>query len=341
MTDREKELQDISEDRARVDKRNQAATNYLTFHVAKYGQGITAKELSEKDFPDPVWIVDSIIPEGLSLLFAKGKLGKSYLALQIAAAVAEGEKVLGEFACAKRKVLFIGLEDNERRFKDRIGQIGAEPSDNLRIQTDWAHGAEGLQALAYLFEGYPEVKFVIIDTLGRMIAGTDFNDYGSTVQLLGKLQKDAIDNHASVLVIHHAVKGHGSEDFIERALGSAGIGNSADCLMYLDRKRGQADAYLYGTGREFAEWEIALRARGDNSGGYNLLGIGSEYRRSAERQQIIKLLELEDAATSAKDIGAMLEKSYSTVRWMLAEMVKDGEIERAGRGTYRLKGGQK
>lgn len=54
----------------------------------------TAAELQAMDFPPVNWIVPDILPEGLALLCGKPKLGKSWLALDMACAVAVGSTVL-------------------------------------------------------------------------------------------------------------------------------------------------------------------------------------------------------------------------------------------------------
>lgn len=46
---------------------------------------ITAAELQQMNFPPVRWVVPEIIPEGLTLLAGKPKLGKSWLVLEHAA----------------------------------------------------------------------------------------------------------------------------------------------------------------------------------------------------------------------------------------------------------------
>ncbi len=50
----------------------------------------TGDELSDAEFPDPVWLVPGLIPVGLVVLAGRPKLGKSWMALQLAGAVASG-----------------------------------------------------------------------------------------------------------------------------------------------------------------------------------------------------------------------------------------------------------
>ena len=50
----------------------------------------TAADLMEEELPPVRWAVPGILPEGLSLLAGKPKLGKSWLALGLAVAKASG-----------------------------------------------------------------------------------------------------------------------------------------------------------------------------------------------------------------------------------------------------------
>ena len=72
-------------------------------------------------------MIQQILPEGLTLLAGKPKRGKSWLALDIALAIASGGTVLGR-RCDPGPVLYLALEDNPRRLKKRLELIaGATP----------------------------------------------------------------------------------------------------------------------------------------------------------------------------------------------------------------------
>src|SRR6476659_8073847 len=55
----------------------------------------TATDLLAHDSPEPRWAVPGIICEGVTLLAGQPKVGKSWLALNLAVAVAAGGKALG------------------------------------------------------------------------------------------------------------------------------------------------------------------------------------------------------------------------------------------------------
>ena len=78
----------------------------------------TLAELYATHFPPPAFVVDNLLPHGLTILAGRPKLGKSWLALQIAGAVGSGGEVLGR-PVTRGKVLYLALEDTARRLRDR------------------------------------------------------------------------------------------------------------------------------------------------------------------------------------------------------------------------------
>ena len=66
---------------------------------------LTAKELMELDFPPPEWLIEGLLPEGLTVLSGAPKIGKSWLSLQLALAVTTGRPIFG-WAPASKKVFF-------------------------------------------------------------------------------------------------------------------------------------------------------------------------------------------------------------------------------------------
>ena len=111
---------------------------------------ITAKDLQGTHFPPVSWVVRDLVPEGLTLLAGKPKLGKSWLALQMGLGVATGREVLGR-PVEQGTVLYAAMEDNYRRLKSRLGkcagQLAAWPED-LLLTTEWPRlDAGGLEAI--------------------------------------------------------------------------------------------------------------------------------------------------------------------------------------------------
>jgi len=80
---------------------------------------MTADELLTKGWPEPVWLVPGLLPVGLTILGGKPKVGKSWLALQLAQAIATGGMFLG-IRVVQALVLYLALEDSPRRLSSRM-----------------------------------------------------------------------------------------------------------------------------------------------------------------------------------------------------------------------------
>ena len=105
----------------------------------------TAADLMREELPPVRWAVPGILPEGLSLLAGKPKLGKSWLALGLAVAKASGGLALGKIPVDRGGVLYLALEDNRRRLQNRLRKVlgGDAAPEGLHIATEWARVDEG------------------------------------------------------------------------------------------------------------------------------------------------------------------------------------------------------
>src|SRR5215218_278488 len=90
---------------------------------ADEGIGFSAAELQHMRFPPIKYVVPGYIAEGLTLFAGKPKLGKSWLLLHAAIAVARGGYTLGDVECVEGDVLYCALEDNKRRLQSRMSKL--------------------------------------------------------------------------------------------------------------------------------------------------------------------------------------------------------------------------
>ena len=75
---------------------------------------ISAEQLYFKPFKTLPSLVDGIIPKGMTVLAGSSKIGKSWMALDLAIAVASGGEFLGRHV-RQAGVLYLCLEDTEKR----------------------------------------------------------------------------------------------------------------------------------------------------------------------------------------------------------------------------------
>jgi hypothetical protein len=83
----------------------------------------TAEELDKMRFDPIKFVVPGYIVEGLTLFAGKPKIGKSWLLLHAAIAVARGGFTLGDVHCQEGDVLYCALEDNKRRLQSRMTKL--------------------------------------------------------------------------------------------------------------------------------------------------------------------------------------------------------------------------
>ena len=82
-----------------------------------------ASRLRDVRYPEPAYVVPGFIPEGLSILGGRPKVGKSWLALELALGVSRVETVLGKIMPESGDVLYAALEDTFPRLQRRIKKL--------------------------------------------------------------------------------------------------------------------------------------------------------------------------------------------------------------------------
>ncbi|MCL2797691.1 MAG: CHC2 zinc finger domain-containing protein [Firmicutes bacterium] len=92
----------------------------------------SAAELQTQDLKDIRWIVRDLLPEGLAIICAPSKYGKSWLMMQLCLAVATGTPFLGK-KTEQCDCMYFALEDSKRRYKLRLNKLldGAKAPSNF------------------------------------------------------------------------------------------------------------------------------------------------------------------------------------------------------------------
>ena len=97
--------------------------------------------LDAQVFPPLEYVVPALITEGAGILIGPPKLGKSWLVANFGLACAAGGSALGRIRVTPRPVLYLALEDGERRLQSRFRTITCgEPIPGI----DYQHPRAGL-----------------------------------------------------------------------------------------------------------------------------------------------------------------------------------------------------
>lgn len=294
-----------------------------------------------------VQYVEGLVVEGLTVLGGKPKLGKSWLVLNLAVAVANGEVALGNIdrTVTETGVLYLALEDGERRMKERLGMIGIEsPPENLYLVHEWPRlDSGGLEHLRNALDLYPDIGVVVIDTLGRIRGPRKRGDwYGEDYEVLGALHDLAREHPGlAIIVVHHNRKDDAPADYIDALSGSTGIGGSPDVVIVLQRGRGEVDGVLNITGRDIPEDERALLFA---EGVWTEVGSATDFQRTKERQEVLALFDDPDVVASKNGhrvltspaVSAALGITPEAARQRLSRSERDGELWKPAWGEYAL-----
>jgi len=294
-------------------------------------------DLLTREWPDPVFAVEGILPVGLTVLAGKSKVGKSWLCLQLAQSVATGGRFLG-VQVKQGKTLYLALEDSPRRIADRAKRQGW-PAGNRNCdivhmaaaRTLWPLKRANAEKLAQVIEdqGY---SLVVIDTFSRMAQG-DQNKVDEMTNALAPLQEVANRLQVAVVLVDHHSKANRDEktlDPVLDVLGSTGKGAVADNLMGLYKHQGVAGATLAIRGRDVEDKRFQLR--------FDVMTAcwqieGERPLGDAQRKVLDAVTAIPDATLS--DVCQALERDRSNTYRTLQELVERGLLSRNG-DTYRV-----
>ena len=313
-----------------------------------------AQTLLTQKFEPIRWAIQDMVPEGVSLLVGPPKVGKSWLTLQFAIAIANGSNIWnGRQAEAAGDVLMLCLEDNDRRIQSRIQKLRAAGADmqvyrgevtsvkapdvsRLHFATEWPRMDKGgLEHLSNWLTEHPQTRVVIIDTLGRFRApesgrGTAYQaDYEVGADL-----KRLSDKHKVAIVLVHHTRKMAASDALDTVSGTQGLTGSVDAILVLKRERGQMDAALYITGRDIEhEEDYALKFNPELCT-WSALGSVHEARRTRERQEILDFIA-KNGPSKPKDIADGIGKKGDAVRQLLRKLIAENDL-RIEDGKYSL-----
>jgi len=290
---------------------------------------ITADVLCKKHFPEPRWAIPGIVPEGTTLLCGKPKMGKSWMALGWGIAVASGGNALGSIPVEQGDVLYLSLEDNQRRLKSRISKIlpDGDIPPRLHLTTEWPKVGEGCRGyIGAWLEVKPKARLVVIDTLKKIRTNRGNRDlYDADYDIGSSLQELSHKHKVAFLIVHHLRKADAIDDPMDMISGSTGLTGSVDGSLVLARSRGEEDAVLHISGRDIED-DAPLSLKFDQATAlWEKVGIASP-GMTPERQQIMRILRDMDKPLTARQVAGFTDKSYDTIRKRMSDMEAQGDI---------------
>jgi RecA-family ATPase len=314
-----------------------AATTFERRNQAHEFKPLTADEILNQEWPEPVWAVPGILPVGLTILAGKPKVGKSWLALQIAQAVAAGGIALGQ-QVSKGRVLYLALEDPPRRIKDRMQKQHWQSGLEAEFMVMGTYLSElgnltngGGRRIASLMKERL-YRVVVIDTLSRSVRGDQCSPEEMTAALEPIQQIAHEYNCAVTLIDHHRKSVSKNPDAILDILGSTAKGAVLDTAMGLYREGGKSGAKLQITGRDIEERTLPLIF--DRQTG--CWQIDEQNAGHTERQQEILDCLKEVGALGGAEIARTIAQDRANTYRRLQDLVNEGAISKNEEGLYVL-----
>ena len=302
-------------------------------------QEIKSRDLKAMQFEPIKYVVHGVIVEGLTLFAGKPKIGKSWLLLHVAIAVARRGFTLGAIHCEEGDVLYCALEDNLRRLKSRMSKLlgmDADWPERLTFKTAMPRLAEGgIDAIREWLKRVPSPRLVIIDTLAMVRAPRrrDESTYDLDYSAVKELRTLAAEYGVAIVIVHHLRKAE-ADDAFDTISGTLGLTGAPDTILVIRRDSSGA-IVMHGRGRDLVDFEKAMTFNKDACT-WTITGNASDARMSAERHAILEALK--NGAGTPADIADTAGLKRGSVRHLVLKMAREGTLKKTADGKYEAAG---
>lgn len=191
----------------------------------------------------PELIQDMLRQSHIMIISGQSKVGKSYLMIELASAIATGDFWCGK-KCAEGKVLYVNGEVDEDSCLNNVYDVckakeytKEQIGKNLQIWNLRGHISELGSLKKSLFRRYKkdELKAVILDPTYKIFSGDESNPKDVS-QFTLHLDDIANTLDTSVIYVHHYTKGSQiGKESIDRASGSGVFARHADCIVTITK----------------------------------------------------------------------------------------------------------
>jgi hypothetical protein len=323
----------------------------------------SGKDVRTMIFNPVTYLVRDLIPnEGITLICAKPKVGKSWLVLDIALGATMDRYVLGDIKPVQGDVLYLALEDSLRRIQTRMTKLlptfSGEWPEGITFVTQWRRvdqgGLDDIREWANdtKAKGRP-IAFIAIDVLKMVRPPSKAGQppYEADYEAIKGLHQVAIDLAVPIIVIHHTRKA-AAEDLIDKVSGTAGLTGAVDTIIVIERQ-GQGTVFDV-RGRDIEANTLAVEFSKETCR-WTILGAADAIQQSETRRRILSVFEAaqrdgrETLTFADLDTELVLDSGLDTeqggvsktaIRRTLSRMAKNGDLQRVRQGVYKLpKGG--
>jgi hypothetical protein len=293
------------------------------------------------------YICKPLLPKrSLVLLAGKAGVGKSFIGLHVAHAVASSTKIFDHFDVEGSKVLIIDEENNPSCYKQRVEVMGLNPLDNIDCINLSGFKLDDRKHLDFLDKLLASNNYglVIMDCWTNLVARIDENKAVEVSNILSALRRMAYERDCTFVLIHHLRKNLPYVvNEIDELRGSSALVNEPDIvyLVQVDEATGQR---MLKTVKARYGNELTFRlAYKTEDGKLAIKWLGEVEKTEAESNtvecaKVIKdYLALKDEARREELVKAAQGFPKRTIDRALNYLLTMGAVERVKRGVYKLK----
>lgn len=305
---------------------------------------ISLDALLETNFPETNWIIEKLIPrEGITILSGAPSSFKTWLILQMALCISNGEKFIDKFESSQGGVLIVDEENHPRLVKERMQSLGAKNGLPIYILSRTNFIITDEKQREQLLKACDEhgITTIFFDSLVRINTA----DENSATQMAGVFRAISAlcSTGKTVILTHHERK----ESFMKssaqsRLRGSSDILAAVDSHISVKRSKDDRSRIVVEQSKLRSDKELDIfevSAKENESGRFTLEYIG-EYSEAATKKEvakdlIVKLLEDFPDGLSKKDIATKVQEVEKiggrTIYTGLKELLADKTVsERPG-----------
>ena len=311
------------------------------------------------------WLWPKRIPLGkITILDGDPGMGKSLLAVHIAACVSTGRPMPDGTPSKQGAVILIAPEDSAGdTIKPRLQAAGGDPSHVLLLHTVESMDAKRISIddrpfslshdLDVLEKAIKQAKavLVIFDPLTAVLGmNVDASRDQDVREVFTPLAQLAQRTGCAVLIIRHLSKGR-SGNLLYRGAGSIGIIAAARLGLIVTQHPSDEQKRILATTKNNLSKQatnLTYRIAENEEGVPYLQWLGEDHHDvtalvvnanlSAQRQAILRVLNNSQGPLALKDIAGRTGQDYERLRKTVYRMVQAGEVASLARGEYTTTG---